>query len=256
MDNSKSTLCSVCGFVGDLSRSRSVINKDLVDTWNLDKQLTEKFNARESCDCPNCGNSARTRALASAMLKQFPQRHATTLHEWVTRANTKNISVAEINSCGKLHSSLSKLKRLKYSEYVAKDNWLMRLKHWTKGISNQDFSSLKYADSSFDLVLHSEVIEHVNDPQKALDECRRILKSGGICLFTTPLIMSRVTRRRAEIVGGETKHLYPPSFHGSGEKDNLVFWEFGKDILKPWKVKIVFQDEDKELFVLQIDKSV
>jgi|SRR5665811_1195154 len=45
-------------------------------------------------------------------------------------------------------------------------------------------SNLK--DRSFDMVLCSEVLEHVSDPQTAIRTIYRILKPGGIAILTTP----------------------------------------------------------------------
>ena len=41
-------------------------------------------------------------------------------------------------------------------------------------------------DNSFDLVVSFETIEHLNDPRRFLSELRRILKSGGILIISTP----------------------------------------------------------------------
>ena len=43
-------------------------------------------------------------------------------------------------------------------------------------------------DDSFDVILCSEVLEHLHTPQKALDEFRRVLKPGGLILLTTRFI--------------------------------------------------------------------
>ncbi|WP_327356223.1 class I SAM-dependent methyltransferase [Streptomyces sp. NBC_01304] len=45
---------------------------------------------------------------------------------------------------------------------------------------------LPLADASADAVLFSEVIEHLVDPDSALDELRRILKPGGHLMLSTP----------------------------------------------------------------------
>lgn len=44
---------------------------------------------------------------------------------------------------------------------------------------------LPFADGSFDVVFLSEVIEHLHSPRKALEECRRVLKEGGVLALTT-----------------------------------------------------------------------
>ena len=47
-------------------------------------------------------------------------------------------------------------------------------------------SRLKFNDESFDIVLSTEVIEHVDHQNKAINEMFRVLKSNGILVITTP----------------------------------------------------------------------
>lgn len=48
-----------------------------------------------------------------------------------------------------------------------------------------DAQSLGIADARFDVVLCTEVLEHIPEPQKAIDEMFRVLKPGGTLLLTT-----------------------------------------------------------------------
>ncbi|TNF24129.1 MAG: class I SAM-dependent methyltransferase, partial [Bacteroidetes bacterium] len=50
----------------------------------------------------------------------------------------------------------------------------------------QDATALSYADRSFDLAVCLEVIEHVEDSEKLMSECARVLKQGGTAIFTFP----------------------------------------------------------------------
>jgi SAM-dependent methyltransferase len=43
-------------------------------------------------------------------------------------------------------------------------------------------------DASFDTVLHTSVLEHMEDPERALRECARILKPTGHIIFAVPFI--------------------------------------------------------------------
>ncbi|UFQ15431.1 MULTISPECIES: class I SAM-dependent methyltransferase [Streptomyces] len=45
---------------------------------------------------------------------------------------------------------------------------------------------LPFADGAADAVLFSEVIEHLVDPDSALDELRRVLRPGGHLMLSTP----------------------------------------------------------------------
>jgi len=44
---------------------------------------------------------------------------------------------------------------------------------------------LTVENGSFDAVVHSWVLEHLEDPVRALDECYRVLKPGGVLYLTT-----------------------------------------------------------------------
>jgi SAM-dependent methyltransferase len=49
-----------------------------------------------------------------------------------------------------------------------------------------DAANLPFADASFDVVFHSMVAEHLEDPATAIRETARVLKPDGMFLFETP----------------------------------------------------------------------
>jgi ubiquinone/menaquinone biosynthesis C-methylase UbiE len=49
-----------------------------------------------------------------------------------------------------------------------------------------DLEGCKFPDDSFDAVTMSHLIEHVEDPQRLLRECHRILKPSGRLVLVTP----------------------------------------------------------------------
>ena len=48
-----------------------------------------------------------------------------------------------------------------------------------------DMQNLPYENNIFDFVISDQVIEHLEEPQKAIDESCRVLKKGGIAIHTT-----------------------------------------------------------------------
>jgi ubiquinone/menaquinone biosynthesis C-methylase UbiE len=48
-----------------------------------------------------------------------------------------------------------------------------------------DAHALPFVDGAFDTVLCTEVLEHLPEPQRAIDEMHRVLKPGGELLLTT-----------------------------------------------------------------------
>ncbi|HTA19152.1 MAG TPA: class I SAM-dependent methyltransferase [Polyangia bacterium] len=60
------------------------------------------------------------------------------------------------------------------------------------GKSKVDITATGYEipvnDCEFDTVLHTSVLEHMEDPERALRECARVLKPGGNIIFLIPFI--------------------------------------------------------------------
>jgi SAM-dependent methyltransferase len=48
-----------------------------------------------------------------------------------------------------------------------------------------DAMKLPFKNNSIDTVLSTQVLEHLKDPQKAIDEIFRVLKKGGVCILST-----------------------------------------------------------------------
>ena len=70
---------------------------------------------------------------------------------------------------------------------IAKASGLRVLKH--------DLAEgLPFPDETFDLVIFGEVIEHLFDPDAALDEIYRVLKPKGRCIVTTPNLACWINR--------------------------------------------------------------
>ncbi|MFI9374423.1 class I SAM-dependent methyltransferase [Streptomyces parvulus] len=59
-----------------------------------------------------------------------------------------------------------------------------RMTHVARG--ELDHGGLPFADGCAEAVLFSEVIEHLVDPDRAMDELRRILRPGGHLMLSTP----------------------------------------------------------------------
>lgn len=53
-----------------------------------------------------------------------------------------------------------------------------------------DIHNLPYADETFDFVLCSHVLEHVDDPVRATSEIRRVLKQNSIAILMAPICLS------------------------------------------------------------------
>lgn len=68
------------------------------------------------------------------------------------------------------------------SEYVGLD----RLHEFAKPDVVGSVEALPFADETFDVVLSTQVLEHVPEPERALAEAVRVLKRGGRIILTVP----------------------------------------------------------------------
>lgn len=216
--------CPVCG-AKLIVISRTVISDELAAIWQLSPHLRDDFDQREGELCLGCGSSLRVRHLATAITdwlqdKRCPRRP---LAAAVSQIMTLGLRVAELNACGELHHILQRIPDLAYSEY----------RPTIPCIPHEDLLSLSYRDASFDLVLHSDTLEHVPAVHVALKELFRVLKPGGSTIFTVPIVRDgRPTVVRATLVDAQVIHLKPASYHGGSLQQTqqyLVYYEFGAD---------------------------
>jgi SAM-dependent methyltransferase len=94
----------------------------------------------------------------------------------------------------------------------------------------EDITRLTFSDDSLDLIVSSDVLEHVPDAEAAFRESCRVLRPGGAHVFTGPY--EPATIRRAEIRDGEVHHIVDPEYHSDplDPKGILAFWHFGPDL--------------------------
>ena len=115
----------------------------------------------------------------------------------------------------------------------------------SKGIRNEDLTRLSFGSNEIDFILSFDVLEHVPNYKKALAECFRCIKSGGVLFFTVPFVRtSEKNIVRAHLTQtGEIVHLLPPEYHGDPINSDgcLCFYHFGWEILEDLKA-VGFKD--------------
>lgn len=97
-----------------------------------------------------------------------------------------------------------------------------------------DITTIPVPDASFDVVLCTEVLEHVPEPAKAIHEFARIVRPGGRVLLTAPL-RSRLHQEPYHFYGGFTPHWYRKFLPEAGfevesiEANQGFFSHFGQE---------------------------
>lgn len=195
--------CSVCS--GQEFSHHDVLWAELISAWELSSEETRCINIQQGTCCTKCGSNVRSIALATAIVRHA--RSSATLSEWVGGADALSCGMLEINEAGSLTSILSRMPKHRIVRYP-----------------DYDMMALPFGAANFDMVVHSDTLEHVTDPWQALRECRRVLRPGGACCFTVPIVVGRLTRTREGM---------PVIRHGSqgcADASMIVHTEFGANL--------------------------
>jgi SAM-dependent methyltransferase len=73
------------------------------------------------------------------------------------------------------------------ARYVGVDHDPQRAAHAAGNIVATAYE-IPVADESFDCALSTSVLEHLEEPEVALRECHRVLKAGGVAIYSVPFI--------------------------------------------------------------------
>jgi SAM-dependent methyltransferase len=100
------------------------------------------------------------------------------------------------------------------------------------GIRCENLENLTFADDTFDIFVTQDVLEHVFNPESACREIMRVLRPGGIHIFTVPKHKSvKNSYQRAKSQDGKIEYIFEEVYHGSpiGDGRCLVTWDYGDD---------------------------
>lgn len=212
--------CSVCGRFSVFSGS-----------------LRPGLHPRDQFACRVCGTTLRYRDQATAIVQHFLATGATWVEDLVQRILRRGgpnrgggVAVLEFGLRGPFVSRFRALPGYRQA-YFFDD---VPLGGEKDGVYCEDIMRTTFADETFDLIVTSDVMEHVADWRQAVAEVARLLRPGGAHVFTVPLMwpIPPTSVARAEIVAGEVRHHVEASYHVSGTGSGaLVFTDFGEDIL-------------------------
>ena len=193
--------CPICG--GVEFDEHQVLWPELIAAWELSLAETAYINRQQGSLCRQCGGNVRSGALAKAICSFLG--HKGTLDQFLLHPS--KLAILEVNEAGTLNSRLAQFSSHRFGSFP-----------------DCNLMEMSFPDESFDLVVHSDTLEHVECPLTALREIKRVLVEGGATIFTVPIIVGRLSRSR---------HGLPPAYHGasgSESPDLCVQTEFGADL--------------------------
>lgn len=205
------SVCRVCGTAGLFQREKRAI--------------------RETYACSSCRATLRYRVQASAILSLFPKIGAPSLKALAQAPEFAGLAIFEPGIAGPFRGLLGGLPGYMKSFYWSD----LASGEMRNGVMNQDLMALSLADASVDLVITSDIFEHIRHPDRAFDEISRILKPGGAHVFSIPMAVPHPARTvpRVDVSGPTDIRLLPEVYHGDGVGGrSLVYNDFGLDLLE------------------------
>lgn len=173
--------------------------------------------------CRGCGSVPRHRALVAAL-----ERFAPTWRELRVHESSPSAAIAQFlkRSCPKYSAS----------------QYLPDVPRGTRrnGVRSEDLSCLTFPDESLDILVTSDVFEHVLEPDLAFAEIARVLKPGGMHIFTMPWYpenkttvqrVRKLSPREVKRTGKVIEYLEEPVYHGNPVDDSgsIVTFDWGLD---------------------------
>jgi SAM-dependent methyltransferase len=100
-----------------------------------------------------------------------------------------------------------------------------------KNVFCQNLEHLTFNDGSFDIIITEDVLEHVRNYIIGLNEIYRVLKKGGIHIFTIPFLFNQKTIVRVDTSTEKDIYILPPEYHGDKIRGKIIAYRtFGIDL--------------------------
>lgn len=195
--------------------------------WKLSEQAQSTLKQMENNVCNNCLAKARMRTLAKSVVQVLRLNNTENFANKLK--SDPNFTVYETAEYFTFRfKGIRKLQNYVVSEYFAEKPFGKVI----DGIRNENLECLSFPDNFADVIITSEVLEHVVNLDQALSEIQRVLKPGGHHIFTVPVDQNLTsTYERAQLINGKIEHISEPVKHGDSIRSEgiLAFREFGRD---------------------------
>lgn len=240
----KKFYCNVCG-----NQSRAIY-----DFPDIKIRTTHKIGVlRESLFCNCCGSTMRDRTLAAGILLVLNEKTGYKF-KCINDLKENKYLLIKIWDTDNF-SPISKI--LKNTNFYIRSSYLSTEKigkELEKNYYNINLEKISFESNTFDIIISSDVMEHVRDYKAAHMEISRVLKNGGKYIFTVPYDEHCETNHI--LVDTSTKndiHLTEPHIHGDPITGGILAYRiFGKNIFKEFsslRLKL-------EFFKININKNM
>ena len=181
--------------------------------------------ARNNMVCVRCHSSSRQRHIAQVLLRHFGAA-SSSLRSLVQGRGLRVYSTDSDDAMARLLRDCPTFCCSEYEPDVPLGQAL------GPHATCQDVQRLTYPDACFDVVVSSDVFEHVRQYKKGFAEVHRVLRPGGLHVFTVPFYFDRSTVVRIDTQGSDDVTLLsPPEYHTDRlGRPVLTYRSFGVDL--------------------------
>ena len=188
---------------------------------------------RETLQCRHCFASMRQRCLALALLDHLNERwstHIASVSELAAHG-LGGLRILDSDNFSPMSTLLSGVPGYTRCSYLPDRPWGTEI---APGYFNIDLQRIDFPSESFDVVLTSDVMEHVRDCDVAHAQIHRVLKPGGAYVFNVPYAEeSEGDIRLVDTSSGKDIFLCAPHYHGDPLTGGILAYRiFGRELIR------------------------
>jgi SAM-dependent methyltransferase len=170
---------------------------------------------RDSYECFRCGSIPRQRALMTVLERVAPDWRKRRIHESSPDGASSDRIAREC------------------VRYDASQFWPdVPPGSYRDGVRCEDLTRLTFDDGSLDLFVTQDVFEHVLAPERGFAEIARVLRPGGLHVFTVPWYGWQPTVTRVRVGAQGIEHVLEPEYHANpvDPRGSLVVTNWGCEL--------------------------
>jgi SAM-dependent methyltransferase len=165
------------------------------------KFVRDRVSLSESFRCSKCQGALRYQGQARAVVRAFARHGARSIAALAREPEFRRLKIFESDGSGHFRRHFSRIDGHLPSTYAPD----AKPRERRNGVNCEDLMRLSFASMSIDLVLTSDVFEHVRHPRVGFSEVFRVLRPGGMHIFTIPVRwpMRERTVPRVDVSGAD-----------------------------------------------------
>jgi SAM-dependent methyltransferase len=213
--------CNICETVG----------APWYDFPNVRRMREQRLNlVRETLHCRHCGAWMRQRIMAHGLMKYCAKwfgQEATSIGELAGKC--AGIDILDTDEFSAISAKLRVNRSYVVSTYAPN----LPRGALGNGLYNVDLESIPFEPQRFDIIMTSDVMEHVRDFERAQAEIYRCLRPGGAHIFTVPFdVNALATKTLIDTRSPTDIYLDAPQIHGDPRSGGIAAYRIcGADMV-------------------------